>query len=339
MPLGVFLYIHRCHYFCETTPTAAAAVSAVASAAFSTVDVPTSHIMIQRIDVKEPVETFVKALEQDGLVVVRNFASADDLVQSLQEVQPYLDADKPWEGKLFPPETKRCFRLIGRSKTVREKFFSHPLYQQVSEHFLARTTTNYYDDTPTTYTTHPLLSMSMTMAIGPGAKAQRIHRDDKNHHATHVKSETYVMGNDLLVGLMVPTCATTIENGATQVIPGSHLWGDHRPPYRDELVSAELDRGDAVLLLGSLYHCGANNYSTQIRPMHIMFQCPGVYRQEEIPWLSYDVQDVKTYSPLVQQRLGYVSSAPNLGWVDLKNPDFLLREEGDEVGHKDLDEA
>lgn len=297
--------------------------------------------MIQRIDVHEPAETFIEALKRDGLVVVQNFASSEELADSLQEVQPYLDADKPWEGKLFPPETKRCFRLIARSKTVREKFFSHPLYQQVCEHFLARTTTNYYDDKPTTYTSHPLLSMAMTMAIGPGGKAQRIHRDDKNHHATHIKSDTYVMGNDVLVGLMVPTCATTVENGATQVIPGSHLWGDERPPYRDELISAELAKGDAVILLGSLYHCGATNYSSQIRPMHIMFQCPGVYRQEEIPWLTYSVPEVKTYSKLVQQRLGYMSSAPNLGWVDLKSPEFLLHADDDdkEVGHKDLDEA
>lgn len=296
--------------------------------------------MIERIDVGEPIQVFIDALKRDGLVVVKNFASDEDLDNSLKEVQPYLDADKPWEGKLFPPETKRCFRLIGRSKTVRDKFFSHKIYQDLSEYFLARTTVNYYDQQKTTYTSHPLLSMSMTMAIGPGGKAQRIHRDDKNHHATHMKSDEYIMGNDVLLGLMVPTCKTTVENAATQVIPGSHLWGDERPPYRDELVSAELEKGEAVILLGSLYHCGATNYSDTIRPMHIMFQCPGIYRQEEIPWLSYPVEDVKTYSKLVQQRLGYKSSAPNLGWVDLKSPEFLLDDEKSvDVGHKDLDEA
>lgn len=296
--------------------------------------------MVERIDVTEPIDNFITALKKDGLVIVKNFASYEDLDNSLEEVQPYLDNDKPWEGKLFPPETKRCFRLLARSKIVREKFFSHPIYQEVSEYFLNRTTTNYYDDKPTVYTTYPLLSMAMTMAIGPNAKAQRIHRDDKNHHATHVKSNEYVLGNDVLVGLMVPTCKTTVENAATQVIPGSHLWGDERPPYRDELISAELEKGDAVILLGSLYHCGANNYSNTIRPMHILFQCPGVYRQEEVPWLTYTVDQVKTYSKLVQQRLGYVSSAPNLGWVDLKSPDFLLKDEKDtDIGHKDLDEA
>lgn len=33
------------------------------------------------------------------------------------------------QGKLFPPETRRCNRLLWRSPTCREKFFMHPLYQ------------------------------------------------------------------------------------------------------------------------------------------------------------------------------------------------------------------
>ncbi|KAG0672147.1 hypothetical protein C6P40_003959 [Pichia californica] len=301
--------------------------------------------MVEKIEATESIDLFINALKKDGVVIVKNFATYEDLDKSLEEVQPYLDADKPWEGKLFPPETKRCFRLISRSKIVREKFFENSIYQNCSEYFLNRTTTNYYDENKTIYTTYPLLSMSMTMAIGPGGKAQRIHRDDKNHHAKHIKSNEYIMGNDILVGLMIPTCKTTIENAATQIIPGSHLWGDERPPFRDELIHAELEKGEAIILLGSLYHCGATNYSKTIRPMHIMFQCPGIYRQEEIPWLAYSIDQVKKYSPLVQQRLGYKSSAPNLGWIDLKSPDFLLKEEeeqiqGDDiVGHKDLDDA
>ncbi|GME93053.1 unnamed protein product [Ambrosiozyma monospora] len=231
-------------------------------------------------------------------------------------------------------------RLIGRSKTVREKFFSHPLYQDLSENFLALTTTNYYDDQPTTYTSHPLLSISITMDIGPGAEGQRIHRDDKNHHARHVKSDKYVYGNDVLLGLFVPCCDTRVENAATQAIPGSHLWGDERAPKRDELISVELNKGDAMIMLGSLYHCGAPNLSKDMRrPMHIMFMCPGVYRQEEISYLSYSIDEVKTWSKLVQERMGWKSSAPNLGWVDLRSPEFLLQDDQDsEIGHKDLDD-
>ena len=55
--------------------------------------------MVERIDVTEPIDNFITALKKDGLVIVKNFASYEDLDNSLKEVQPYLDNDKPWEGK------------------------------------------------------------------------------------------------------------------------------------------------------------------------------------------------------------------------------------------------
>jgi len=60
------------------------------------------------------------------------------------------------------------------------------------------------------------------MGIRPGAAAQRLHRDDKNHHARHTptKSYHYEPRRDML---FVPGCDTTREIGATRVVPGSHL--------------------------------------------------------------------------------------------------------------------
>ncbi|OUM52178.1 hypothetical protein BVG19_g1342 [[Candida] boidinii] len=296
---------------------------------------------IKRFPVDAPREKFIEALEKDGLVVVTGFATDEELDQSLKEVKPYLDNDVAWDGKLWPPETKRCTRLIGRSETVREKFFAHELVQDMAEEFLNLTTTNYYDQTPTTYTSKPLLSISMTMDIRPGATGQRIHRDDKNHHARHVKSDKYIKNNDVLFGLMVPCCDTTVANGATRVIPGSHLWGDERAPLQEELIYAEMKKGECLLMVGSLYHCGSpNNTTDENRPVHIIFMCDGVHRQEEISYLSYPIKDVKNYSKIVQERLGWKSSAPNLGWVDMRSPEFLLQDSNDnEIGHEDLDDA
>lgn len=45
---------------------------------------------------------------------------------------------------------------------------------------------------------------------------------------------------------------------------------------------------------------------------------------QEIPFLSYPIEEVKTYSQLVRDRLGWKQSEPNLGWVDLKSPEYLL---------------
>lgn len=64
----------------------------------------------------------------------------------------------------------------------------------------------------------------MKFDIGPGAKAQRLHRDDKNYHVDHVDQtgNGYRVGSDLSMGIMIPGVKTTMENGATLAIPGSH---------------------------------------------------------------------------------------------------------------------
>jgi ectoine hydroxylase-related dioxygenase (phytanoyl-CoA dioxygenase family) len=123
------------------------------------------------------------------------------------------------------------------------------------------------------------------MDTRPGAQAQKLHRDDKNHHARHQRAETYHANRDMLLGLFVPGCDTSREIGATRIVPGSHLWGDEQPNFGPDgdkgVIDAELKAGEAFIMLGSLYH-GAGHYSksTGNRMVHIMFLCGGIYRQE-----------------------------------------------------------
>jgi ectoine hydroxylase-related dioxygenase (phytanoyl-CoA dioxygenase family) len=123
------------------------------------------------------------------------------------------------------------------------------------------------------------------MSSQPGSKAQKLHRDDKNHHAKHAKATKYSRGRDMLLGLFVPECDTFEANGATRIVPGSHLWGDDKPDFGPDgnkgVENAELKKGEAFVMLGSLYH-GAGQYTlpTGCRTVHIMFMCSGVHRQE-----------------------------------------------------------
>lgn len=231
-------------------------------------------------------------------------------------------------------KTRTVTRLIGRSPTIREKFYADSLYQTLCEHFLALETTHWYGDKPLTTTSHPLLSISIAFDIPPGTPAQGLHRDDKNHHARHSSATKYTVGRDMLLGIFVPACDTFPANGATRVVPGSHLWDDSMPDFGSDgtkgVVDAMLSRGEAFIMLGSLYH-GGGDYPSPLtdnkdesRTVYAMFTCSGVHRQEEISFLSYSVEEVKGYSQIVRERLGWKQSEPNLGWVDLKSPEFML---------------
>ncbi|OCK75282.1 PhyH-domain-containing protein [Lepidopterella palustris CBS 459.81] len=286
--------------------------------------------VLRRLSRNSPTASFIEALETDGCVVVQNFTDQETLAKAQREVQPYLDVDEPASlvGAL-QGSTKTCTRLIGRSSTVREAFFADSLYQDLVDHFLSIKTICYYGSESSINICYPLLSVAITMDMRPGTLAQKLHRDDKNHHARHTAATTYHANRDMLLGLFVPGCDTSRENGATRVVPGSHLWGDEKPDFGEDgtkgVIDVELKAGDAFLMLGSVYHGGGHFARDEgSRTMHIMFCCCGNLRQEEVSYLSYPVEDVKGYSKIVQDRLGWRQSEPNLGWVDLKSPEFLL---------------
>ncbi|OQV09494.1 hypothetical protein CLAIMM_13610 [Cladophialophora immunda] len=298
----------------------------------------TSSHAVRKLSRSAPLSLFIDALEADGCVIVKDFTDKATLEKADWEVRPWLDqqANGVKVGAL-QGKTRTVTRLIGKSETVREKFFADPLYQALCEHFLALETTHYYGNKPVTTTSHPLLSISIAFDIPPGTSAQGLHRDDKNHHARHSHADKYAKGRDMLLGLFVPACDTIKANGATRVVPGSHLWGDEMPDFGADgtrgVVDAEMRMGEAFIMLGSLYHGGGSyekplgttkDGARESRTVYAMFSCTGVHRQEEISFLSYSIDEVKTYSKIVQERLGWKQSEPNLGWVDLKSPEFLL---------------
>lgn len=51
----------------------------------------------------------VSSLARNGGCFLRGFVDRNNLDTMIKEVQPYVDADVPWEGKFFPKETRRRF--------------------------------------------------------------------------------------------------------------------------------------------------------------------------------------------------------------------------------------
>ncbi|OTA55417.1 hypothetical protein K449DRAFT_357260 [Hypoxylon sp. EC38] len=293
---------------------------------------------LPRLKRNEGIKNFIEALEQNGGVIIEDFTDAAIIDQANSEVRPWIEEQKNLQAVkvgALEGNTRTVTRLLMRSPTIREKFYADPLYQDLCEHFLALRTTTWYGDRAETNISRPLLSIAIAFDIPPGTPTQGLHRDDKNHHARHVEASHYSQNRDVLLGLFVPGCDTFQANGATRVAPGSHLWGDERPCFGPDgtqgVVDAELKKGEAFVMLGSLYHGGGAyerpltcDAERESRTVYAMFSCTGVHRQEEISFLSYPVEEVKTYSKLVQERLGWKQSEPNLGWVDLKSPEFLL---------------
>jgi ectoine hydroxylase-related dioxygenase (phytanoyl-CoA dioxygenase family) len=221
----------------------------------------------------------------------------------------------------------------------------HPLYQALGEYFLAHTNPTWYDQKCTNYTSHPLLSAAIGIDVRPNAEGQRLHRDDKMYHTTHTDATStgWTPGRDDGFGVFVPGIKTTVLNGATRLIPGSHLWPDtYGPdPSSPSVAYAEMDVGEACFMLASCYHGGSTNNSTNDnRLVYAMFMCKGTLRQEFASLLEYPPEVAKGFSKECQARLGYKISSPNCGTVDMRDPSFLLEDNRDpDAPHVDLDDA
>jgi ectoine hydroxylase-related dioxygenase (phytanoyl-CoA dioxygenase family) len=164
----------------------------------------------------------------------------------------------------------------------------------IISHLLGTTVTSY--NTNNTITTDPILSASSTLDIGPGMSAQSLHRDDFIWQQRHTAQATYEVGADMGLGILVAGIDTTVENGATVFVPGSHLWDHERLPKENEAVAAELKVGEAFLFLSSTVHGGGMNRTNKSRAVHGFFYCRSYIRPEvalpypiwtvRVPWLT-----------------------------------------------------
>ena len=245
-----------------------------------------------------------------------------------KEVRPQLLVDSPWTGNFFPAQTRRAYGLVGRSPTYAKSIVMHPTFQSVASKFLAQKNWFYEGKNKQWAISRPQLSNTIVFSIGAGAAAQPLHRDDSIHQWAVEEAEKYpekLNSRDASLGFFVAAKKATQENGATRFIPGSHLWGHDRAPEESEVVYAEMEKGDAFLMLASCFHAGsANTTKDEERLIFSSFLTRGTLRQEENQYLSNDIEAMKKLPVPIQKVAGYSLSEPFLGWIASTDPRVVL---------------
>nr|RBR01326.1 hypothetical protein FVER53263_04318 [Fusarium verticillioides] len=251
-----------------------------------------------------PIEEIVSVIRRDGGIIIKNFITPEEADRIQAEADPHYQKVGKYEGTLFPPTDPPLsypFRDGKRCKCV----------------------------------SYPVLAVSEAFSRGR-SKAQPLHRDDMAQHFDHVEGS----GESSLLGLLVAGTKCTFENGATQVIVGSHLWPEAAisgPADRSMCSTAEMEKGDAVMIIGSVWHGAGANITDERRNIFSCHMVRGSYRADENQYLAIPREVIKDYDPEVQSLLGYSVSHPNCGHVDMKDPIVMLGSKEDPFGYGSIE--
>lgn len=247
-------------------------------------------------------EDVAERLTRDGYVIVSGMLSEAEAGAARADLGRILDMTPTGRNAFEGFATQRVYALLAKTRTF-DRAAIHPLILDVLGRVLG----------------HYQLSAPVGIRIGPGERAQMLHRDDAIYPLPQPHPP-------VVVNTMWPLDEFTADNGATRFIPGSHRWEPGRQPAAgDPVETATMTPGSAMFYLGSLWHGGGANRTGRPRLGVVLEYAAGWLRPQENHCLAVPRSTVRQLPERLQELLGYDIYPPFLGYVDGTHPRKVLR--------------
>ncbi|MFM2077232.1 MAG: hypothetical protein RJA49_1122, partial [Actinomycetota bacterium] len=207
---------------------------------------------LEEVTKADGVQAVLEVLDRDGAVIVRDFLDPDVHRQFRADMEAHASghragsiADSAAVRTFWGEHTTRFTRLAHRSAAFAD-ILTDPFYLGVADEVLLPTASDYWMNT------------GQMMIIGPGEKAQWVHRDAENW-----PSLCRPDGFEVTLSCLFAISEFSAEVGATRVVPGSHRWDDYRRRATpDEICQAVMPAGAGMLYTGRVLHGGGANTTT-----------------------------------------------------------------------------
>ena len=183
-------------------------------------------------------------LDEQGYVVIERAVATDVLDQVRAELAPWLGEERHLGRNDFEGfRTNRVYGLLAKVPSE-AALVLHPRVLAILDALLLP---NY------------LLSANLAINLLPGETAQQLHVDDGFYQIARPRRA-------VSISTIWAIDDFTVDNGATEVIPGSHRWGEDLPAAADGLlVPVEMPAGSVVVFTGTLWHRGGANRTDRPR--------------------------------------------------------------------------
>ena len=241
------------------------------------------------------------SLDELGYALVEGLLSPAD-VEARRAALADLFAATPTGRNFFEGfHTQRVYVVFAKTRAF-DDLAVHPLLLGALDHALGQ---------------HYQFSAPVALQIGPGEKAQILHRDEDIYPLPRPHAP-------VVVNSMWALCDFTEANGATRLIPGSHRWDPDRRPDERDVEQATMPVGSMLVYLGGLVHGGGANTTDQPRPGLLLEYVVSWLRPQETQLVAVPPDVVRQLPERLQELLGYNVYPPFLGYVDGRHPRRVL---------------
>ena len=253
------------------------------------------HISIDTRD-----EEALEIIDNDAAVIIDDVIPERKINTILEELDPFIKGNLKGADEFTGFQTSRVGALIARSHGCRD-LAMHTKINSLASKFLEPHCDNYQ------------LHFTSLITIGPGETKQILHRD-RGLWGGYISRKI-----ETQFAVVWAASDFTYENGATQLVPGSHKWDAKREPKKDEIAYAEMKKGSVLIYTGSVLHGGGDNTTGDLRSGIFIHYAPGWIRQQENQYLSCPPEIAKELSPELRSLIGYSKGGYVMGFYSDPN--------------------
>ncbi len=245
-----------------------------------------------------PLSDELDRLDRDGFVILEGLLSHEEIAALTAALAP-LEATRPMGRNEFEGErSHRIYSLAGKGD-VFLRLAEHPRVTRILDAKLSP---------------NCLLSNLQSIRLHPGETPQPWHTDDGFYPVQRPRGT-------LAVSSIWAIEDFADDNGATEVIAGSHRWGDESPERTPHTVTkALMPAGSVIVFDGALWHRGGANISNRTRLAISPQYCQPWLRPQESQLLIVPPDRARGCSPRMRSMLGYNIHPPFVGQVDGMHP-------------------
>ena len=263
---------------------------------------------ITHLPANTPQEELLRCMAEDGAVIIDDVLGSEQLGALEHDLTPFLKREVYGRDPFTGFRTQRIGALIARSQACGELALE-PRMLDAARKYLA----DHCDDVQ--------LHFTSAVAIAPGESAQILHRD-RGIWGGYVPRQI-----EPLFSTIWALTPFTQENGATQVVVGSHHWEKKRQPEPDEIAYAEMSPGSVLCYNGTVLHGGgANATEDETRVGVFLHYTLNWLRQEENQYLSCPPEHAEHLSQELRALIGYAKGGYVLGFYSDPDDDSAQHE-------------